>query len=296
MVLATGWLKMRVLESAPKGLRPLTNAFWTAKAHTKKQFDAIVVGDSRVYRGISPEAMEPVLGGMSVFNFGYSSAGMSSVLLEASEERLNPNGKRVIIIGLTPYSLTPSAALNEQYKEFEKAMNWPNQFPLLKAFLSPEETLWVIKYLMGVEIEKYYQIPHEDGWVESYKPSAKSDDALDEYKQRFSKDQVSKELFNYFIEHVRKWRTQGYTVFAFRPPASEKMEILEDSHSGYDEPGMKQEFMEAGGIWIDIPDRYSYTTYDGSHLTGESALLLSKYIANFISNKINIPVKMVKIQ
>ena len=285
MIISAGWLKMRVLENAPKGLRPLTSAFWMAKTHIKKHFDVIVIGDSRVYRGVSPAAMETVLGKMSVFNFGYSSAGMSAILLKAGEEKLDPNGKRVIILGLTPYSLTGSAALNEQFKEFKKAMSWPLEFPLLKAFLFPEETLWALKYLAGSKIDEYYQIPHEDGWVESNKPSAKSDEALDEYRQRFYKEKISKELFSYLIDQVHKWHARGYTVFAFRPPASEKMEDLENAKSGYDETLIKREFSNAGGIWIDIKDRYAYKTYDGSHLTSESARLLSKYLAKFVSDE-----------
>ena len=76
-----------------------------------------------------------------------------------------------------------------------------------------------------------------------------------------------------------------FRSFAFRPPASEKMEDLENAKSGYDETLIKREFSNAGGIWIDIKDRYAYKTYDGSHLTSESARLLSKYLAKFVSDE-----------
>ena len=285
MVISAGWFKMMILEQAPQGLRPLTSAFWMAKTHTKKKFDVIVIGDSRVYRGISPSDMETVLGGVSVFNFGYSSAGMSAILLQAGQEKLKENGQRIIILGLTPYSLTSSAALNEQYKQYERAIFWPFQIPWLRALMFPNETAWAVTYLLGFKVSQYYQIPHLDGWVESDNPSESMDAALYEYRQRFAKEKISKELFNYVLEQVQKWREQGYTVFAFRPPVSRKMENLENAKSGYDESLIKNEFSNAGGIWIDIEDRYAYKTYDGSHLTSASARLLSKYIAKFISDK-----------
>lgn len=285
MVIAAGWLKMRVLEQAPKGLRPLTAAFWMTKTHTNKKFDVIVIGDSRVYRGISPSDMEEVLGEMAVFNFGYSSAGMSALLLNAGEEKLKKNGKKIIILGLTPYSLTSSAALNEQYKELKKALYWPYQTPGLPILMYPKETAWAVTYLLGFKVSPYHQIPHDNGWVESDNPSENIEAALDEYRQRFAKEKISKELFNYLMEKVQLWSEQGYTVFAFRPPVSEKMEQLENAKSGYDESWIKNEFSEAGGIWIDIENRYAYKTYDGSHLTSASARLLSKYIAKFVSDK-----------
>jgi hypothetical protein len=294
MVILAGWLKMQILEEAPKGLRPLTSAFWMAKTHTKKKFDVIVVGDSRVYRGISPAAMETVLKGMSVFNFGYSSAGMSAVLLNAAEEKLKTSGQRIIILGLTPYSLTSSAALNEQYKQYERAIFWPCQIPWLQPLMFPNETVWALTYRLGFKVSQYYQIPHSDGWVESDNPSESIDAALYEYRQRFAKEKISMQLFNYVLELVESWREKGYTVFAFRPPVSEKMENLENAKSGYDESLIKNEFSVAGGIWIDIEDRYAYKTYDGSHLTGESARLLSKYIAQFVSERIPIPLSTVK--
>jgi hypothetical protein len=149
----------------------------------------------------------------------------------------------------------------------------------------PNETAWAVTYLLGFKVSQYYQIPHLDGWVESDNPSESIDAALYTYRHWFGKEKISKELFNYVLEQVQKWREQGYTVFAFRPPVSRKMENLENAKSGYDESLIKNEFSNAGGIWIDIEDRYAYKTYDGSHLTSESARLLSKYIAKFISDK-----------
>lgn len=291
MVVLAGWLKMHVLHEAPKGLTPLTSAFWMAKTHTKKQFDVVLIGDSRLYRGIAPSVMQATLGNMTVFNFGFSSAGMSAVLLKGGEHKLNPNGKRIIILSLTPYSLTASAALNEQYKEYNADMDWPYQIPGLSVLLFPNETSWVVNHLLGFKMKEYYQIPHEDGWVESDNPSESVDSALHEYKQRFLKEKISPELFNYLLQQVHEWHDQGYTVFAFRPPASEKMEQLENSLSGYDEVTIKHDFTDAGGIWIDIPDRYIYQTYDGSHLKSSSAKLLSAYIGQSVKNRISLSSK-----
>lgn len=283
MIFVFGGMKLWVLEHAPKGLRPLPGSYWMNKTHTQDRFDIVLIGDSRLYRGISPAAMELMLPKMRILNFSYSSAGMSSPLLENGEDKLDTRGQKIIILGLTPYSLTGSAALNEHFKEFKNAMYWPFKIPYLTTLVAPHETIWAVNYLLGSKISEYYQVPHPDGWIESDKPAVNFDETLREYDQKFSKEKVSLEVLEKMLEQIRDWKSQGITVFGFRPPASEQMEELEDRLSGYDETEIQKRFVASGGIWIDIPDRYSFITYDGSHLKGESARMLSKTLAQLIS-------------
>jgi hypothetical protein len=286
MVTVAGSLKIWVLENAEKGLRPLPSEFWISKTHTPKRFDIVVIGDSRIYRGIAPSHMESILKNMRILNFGYSSGGMNHILLDAGANKLDIHGRKIIILGITPYSLTASAALNEHYKEYKKAMAWPFRIPYLHVLLSPNETSWALTYLMHFKMKKYYQIPHDDGWVESDQIPENTNSGMYEYEQRFNKEKISKTVLNELTAQISIWKKQGYTVFAFRPPASEKMEALENNKSGYSEQSIKQAVSDSGGTWIDIEDRYGYQTYDGSHLNSQSAIRLSENIARFIANKL----------
>lgn len=283
MILVFGGIKVWVLEHAPKGLRPLPGSFWMNKTHTRERFDIVLIGDSRLYRGVAPSVMRSVFPNMKILNFGYSSAGMSGQLLESGEEKLDSGGQKIIVLGLTPYSLTASAALNEHFKGFKRAIYWPFKIPFLTTIVAPHETVWVITYLLGSKISDYFQIPHPDGWIESDRPSVNFDEALKEYKHKFSKERISVEVQNEMLEQVRVWGRKGIKVFGFRPPASKSMEDLEDKLSGYDEARIKDLFLDSGGLWIDFPDRYFYETYDGSHLKAQSAQKLSLALAQYIS-------------
>ena len=91
--------------------------FWTWKTHSDRKFDVVFVGDSRTYRGISPESMAEGLQGFRILNFGYSSGSLSALMLAEAESRLDAGGRRIIVLGVTPSSLTPRAARDEQYRQ-----------------------------------------------------------------------------------------------------------------------------------------------------------------------------------
>jgi hypothetical protein len=53
----------------------VSERFWVMKAQGMSRYDMILMGDSRVYRGLSPQAMEEVLPGERILNFGFSGGG-----------------------------------------------------------------------------------------------------------------------------------------------------------------------------------------------------------------------------
>ena len=48
------------------------NRYWVVKTFIQKNYDIILLGDSRVYRGISPAMMEQSMPGFRILNFSYS--------------------------------------------------------------------------------------------------------------------------------------------------------------------------------------------------------------------------------
>ena len=55
--------------------------------------------------------------------------------------------------------------------------------------------------------------------------------------------------------------------------------------SGFNENIIKSKIISSGGYWLNVQDSL-YSTYDGSHLDGESARLLSVNIAKKIKSQL----------
>ena len=86
---------------------------------------------------------------------------------------------------------------------------------------------------------------------------------------------------------MKQWTNKGITVVGFVPPVSQPMQMLEDTLGLFNKPALKSGFEKASGHWIDInPNQYK--TYDGSHLTIESAQKLSHKIGEEVEKLIGI--------
>jgi hypothetical protein len=259
--------------------------FWVVKTHGKTQFDVILMGDSRMYRGVSPQAMEAGLDGLTVFNFGYSGGGLNPTMYAAAEQRLNPaSAQKIIVLGVTPLTLTPKAASNEHYlQELKRSPDYIflhlYGLPLLRAFQA-------VTFETNTETNQarqgnYYQEFYDDGWIASWSVPEDPNRTLPSFKDIFSKTPVSPQLVQALMEQTRRWRESGVRVFAFRVPSSLQMVALENRLSGFDETAFIEQFRAAGGEWFDIP-LAPYHSFDGSHLTKEAALQLSVDLAELI--------------
>jgi hypothetical protein len=255
------------------------------KTHSHFVYDAIIMGDSRVYRDLSPKAMGGILRGWRILNFGYNSGGLNSEMFHAAEAKLDTaGGKKTIILGVTAHSLTLSAAKNEHYRENkDKEIDYIYTriyFPKLVDFFNP---ICVDRlFLGGKQPDRfYYQIFYDDGWVASWSVPENPCEALPSFQNVFKDNRVSPDIVKGVIDQTRKWVRNGITVFAFRPPSALSIKQIENEIGGFDEQGFIRQFEEAGGIWIDIPN-HSYHSFDGSHMDKESAVTFSKDIAECI--------------
>lgn len=268
----------------------LKEKFWADKVHSDKKYDVIVAGDSRVYRGVDPESINKELKGLDVLNFGFSSGGFNELIFEEIEKRLKRDSKnKVIVLGLTPYSLTPKAQNNSHFLQ-EKNRN--NQEVFNKRFLNPLFSFFnPIKpsdFLQNNDIIKgYHEKFRKDGWVESKKIPFNPKSALQVYVKDFKDNLVSKEVLDNLFKQIKQWVEKDIIVFAIRIPTTRDMEGLENEISGYREETIKKDIESHGAHWIDIKNRFDYFSYDGSHLEGESARQFSSYIGKEIYYEIN---------
>ncbi|HRR41385.1 MAG TPA: hypothetical protein P5244_09155 [Syntrophales bacterium] len=258
--------------------------FWTWKTHSKDIYDVVVLGDSRVYRGISPESMRKVLTGYRILNMGYSSGSLSPMMLAEAEKRLDRSGKRIIVLGVTPYALTPKAAKDEHYlqeKNRAAAEIIENMYlaPLLRHFdpTTPVKLATGFKRSPTESKEEFY----ESGWVATWRDQSNPTEALTSYEHAFAENRVSTNIIDNVILQTGKWTYDGIHVFAFRLPATLEMIQLENRKSGFDEKIFRERFEKAGGCWITVNQK-EYRSYDGSHMEKDSAQSLSQFIAQDI--------------
>jgi hypothetical protein len=266
--------------------------FWVLKTHGKARFDMILMGDSRVYRGLSPEAMETILSNYRIFNFGYSGGGLDPMMYAAAERRLDPRSDhKSIVFGVTPLALTPYAAKNEHYLQ---ELNRPSDYVFLRLYWLP-----LVHALEALDIRSipnvftgdskarmqvgYYQEFHDDGWIASWSIPEDPYRTLSSFRDIFSQTPVSQKLVQELMEQTRLWTADGIKVYGFRIPSSQVMVTLEDQMSGFDETVFIEQFKSAGGIWYSIPLE-PYHSFDGSHLTKQAAQQLSVDLAKLIQD------------
>jgi hypothetical protein len=264
--------------------RIVSKNFWINKTHTNRKYSLIVSGDSRIYRGISPSEMEKVLDGYRGFNVGYSSGGFSKLMYDKIEQNIDFNAEKpVIVLGVSPWSLTPRAGQNKhlsgELNRKREELIQAKYFSSVNTFFAP----YTIKELYDKQTDKeevkgvVYRYTSK-GWVASNTDVPNPGKALGSERTAYVENQVSGELLSWLVEKVREWESKGVAVFAFRPPANHAMEALEDSLSGFREPHVVDELEKAGAVWFDF-DIDEYFSYDGSHLDEQSAVKLSRKLA-----------------
>ncbi|HEY8964575.1 MAG TPA: hypothetical protein VIN59_08965 [Alphaproteobacteria bacterium] len=260
------------------------DAYWLHKVHGYKAASANIVlsGDSRVYRGLSPAVFEQTLIGMKTINFGFSSGGHNPIIFAEIDRLLKTGGARAVVLGITPWSLTSKAQENAQFVDYKRKHESVDETKL-GHILRPLSFAHVKNIAQG-KVEKksssFTQDFREDGWVRSDDAMRNPIAALSSYAHLFDGNKVDPTVIAVILAQVSTWHDRGIAVIGYRPPTSAAMVKLENEASGYNEALFAAEFRKAGGFWVDLPD--SFETYDGSHLTPESAEKLSKVLAEAI--------------
>jgi hypothetical protein len=290
-LLLTGILTLlvAVARSSTAMRRNLPDTFWAQKLLWREQFDIVVAGDSRVYRGVSPEAMERVLPGLRAANFGFSSCALTPPYLQAAESLLDPRSAQpTIILGVTASALTPAAAKDNGFLSLRKL----RRFELVQLasvgqvtyFLSPFD-LEEVRNLFREEKTGYVAVWHPDGWVESRKVPEDPTEAVRVYRRQAKRERekarVSEPIVAKLLDTVRAWRARGILVYGFRPPTTQAMVDVETKWMKFDEPAFAQRFIDAGGVWLSFPVG-QYDSYDGSHLRDDAAVAFSTDLARLV--------------
>lgn len=270
----------------------LRDQFWTQKTFASSQYDVVLMGDSRTYRGLSPSVIEKALPGMKVLNFGYSNGGLNQVMFDAAQEKLSAkSGNKVIVMGVSPNCITGYSQKNDQYLQLKKGHRedifeqlYMNKVLYYFSPVSPEE---IKEKLIQKTTGSYYTNEYfSNGYVLSEKFPADSTEAIQSYISDYTNFKVEDQYIDILAAQVAEWSRKGIKVIGFRPPTTFAMRAVEDTLGHYNESMIKGKFCKAGGHWIDLYPG-NFKTYDGSHLEKNSAVLLSEIISKEIAKALN---------
>lgn len=268
------------------------NRYWVAKSHSSKKYPVLFAGDSRVFRGISPDDFSAEMQGYDCYNYAYWSNGMGSVYLEGLEEKLDTTSElNMIVLGVSPHSLTPNAAKCAHYiyetRRSKEQVLQNLYLSRLQEVFAPFHVLDLTDKLLGKSKPVNYRITyHSNGWVESNWLVLDTTYSTQFYEEIFTDNQVSDDVIASLLKFVARWSSMGIHVAGFRPPTSEAIRKLEHEKGGFDEALFVDLFTAAGGIWIPV-DNEVYQTFDGNHLEHWSARQLSADLGRQIAEVLN---------
>lgn len=261
-------------------------AFWANKAADSRKYDIIFIGDSRTYRSVSTEEMvakAPQLAHFRMSNMGFSAAGLTADYLDWAVARLDTEGLRVLVIGVTPQSIShyPPAFENQHFTESRRSAFY-RYYLLAQQVLHRDTTHSMLRGQQPARYG-YKDRYHSDGWVEADLGEGDRTVSTGSAAQGLPKDDgglqkyvVSAEDTNLLISHAKKLKQFGVKVVCYRPPSDPQTDSGEDSLMLIGFESLQKQLEGVGVDWIDVPNRESYRSYDGSHLYPESAKKFSR--------------------
>lgn len=263
--------------------------FWSNKVQPGRQFEILVIGDSRIYRGFSPDDFAATYApekNLSILNFGFSSVGLDTSFLRAAALLLDTTVEQpIIILGITTSSLADENAINKHFWQEQNRSTtsiWQRKYinPHLTYF-DPSSPNTLRNQWLGNR-QGYYQKYYNNGWIASDKQPHALWEYYDYVKRTYPNVVFSVDFRLRLLAQIAEWQAQGIQVVAFRPPAAPHLEKLEMQPNYYPEAAIKAQIQSLGGIWLDLPNREQYKTYDGNHLVEASARKLSRKLGSLL--------------
>lgn len=256
-------------------------AFYAAKVSWWHRFDMVVAGDSRVARAVSPQRMEAVLPGYRIGNLGFNANSLvyAPYLRYVDDSLAAKSKRRVVVIGVAPYELTPRSAEINGYIEYARA-----PAPRDRPRVSHDFRQKLLELISPIPVRKLSvpgkTLEHFDGrgFIATQRYPVDESARLPRYRLKFDGNQVDQSLTELLFKAIETWSRRGVRVFGFEPPVSDGLQTLERELSGFEREAFQQEFTRRGGIWLsDLGS--GYQTYDGEHLLVTSALRFSDALA-----------------
>jgi hypothetical protein len=282
--LLIGWARPKNISGMSPG------SFWAGKLGWHGCADLVLGGDSRTYVSVAPSVLRKNLPGRTVLNFGFDNAGFSREYLAALEAVLKPAaGRKTIILGITPHSLTPDTRGRFQYRKTRRharvpflSSGRPAGSPWFDNLTEPiplEDAVFLLA--APARVPRHQREYHADGWLASRLSPEEPENGFAVARRWYRNNRVDPSMVADLLDQVGAWAHQGIRVYAFRPPTTAAMIRFEDPLSGFDQESFIRQFEAAGGHWLDL-DQTRYHTYDSSHLDRDAARAFTKDLARLL--------------
>jgi hypothetical protein len=267
------------LVSASRGLPE--SRYWATKVAHRADADIVLAGCSRIYSGLSPGAMSPLLPRRRIVNFGFSACAYSPAYMDAVERVLDPSAPDpVVVLGIAPHNFLAGAAAQNQFTVSGTAslqtLWWDRRFG---GVFDPVDVGALGGRLRGYQVTCTF---HTDGWAARRMTPEDPSAYLPMVRQTYARERVSPALVRGLIDRTRKWRRAGVRVYALRVPVAPAILQEEDKLSGMDMAVFRRSFAAAGGRWLSI-DEAGLGTFDGSHLRDACAVVYSGRVAQCVA-------------
>lgn len=269
--------------------------FWIKKTYELYAYNIVILGDSRVYRGVNPSAFEKIMPNYKTVNFAYSSAGLSRFLLHRATSKFKGK-KNILLIGLTPFSLCAESTKNEQLQiimsgkkeEIIEALYFKNFINYFEAF-DPQFIInarYTSEKRSKEDSTYYHEIYHDNGWIESWIKYCNFSATLASYSSGFERTRFDSVEVYRSINLISNLIKRGVKVFAFRPPVYSQLLQLEEEKLGKEYLKVKTELIKNKVVWLDLPE-VTNGTYDGSHLKSGAAKIYSNKLALLLKKELS---------
>ena len=261
-------------------------AYYSGRMMIRDQFNVIFAGDSRTQNGIAPQVVGQYLPEASVLNFGFGGCGWDTSYLDRIGDLLVADGQKVLVLGITPYSLTPNAIKDNMFLSYSEQHTLSLRLSQLSGNLSLLFSPINLRRMAAAMTGGYHKQTHyhKNGWKAVIVNPENPLETLKTYRKLFKGNTASAEIEKLLLARVARWTAQGITVAAYRPPTTSKMVELENDMSRWDEAAFRKRFETAGGIWYSFSNDV-YASYDGSHLNRTAAETFSRDVARKLASR-----------
>lgn len=258
--------------------------YWAKKIGWKHCANVILTGDSRTLMALSPTKIKKILNYDKIYNYGFGGNWYSVEYLQAVEDLLRPKEvNKVIIMGISPHSLTQGNAERGNFSELSKLSKQEAyldiHFAPLVNFFEPMSFRDALEGLFpSIASSHTEQIYMPDGFVAVHKTPSNRRNEVKRYRKIYEKSQVSDQTIDNVTRFIKKWTKENIKVYGFLLPSCSEMYELERKVSGFNQKEFVKLFEASGGIWVEVnPVRYE--SFDGSHLQDHAAMEYSRDLA-----------------
>lgn len=253
--------------------------YWIAKLHAPEQtYDSVILGDSRAYRGIDPSQLPG-----KALNFGFSGAALSPRYIHEGVEKIKRRGTIVVVV--TPHSLSSRALESNAFSELSTrhqtdlalSRSFAPLYPITRPYTVPQMAALARRRVSVFAPASPSETYHEGGWVASSRPAVTSAPAIAKLYREMLKDHpVGPREIEELMYQLTWYSASRYRVVFLRLPVSP--DVLEAE--SFDDTVLRERIKTLGMEWFECPPG---ETYDGSHLTADSARKISEALGRYLA-------------